>query len=231
MTQSFPWSTAASTASASRPVGVRLCETCNAAAAIPAPVRASVTCAVAGFGDPAASLPSASVTVFLTVSVAAAAAADDVPDVSASGPAVPVSVDPGAAAAGASADVAPVAGPDGPGCAPGDVPLTHPAKPAASAAAAMAAVNRRAALGRPTALVVAARLTAAGLADEAPAVEFCRWSGVSRMSAILPCPQVPASCWDLRDPGRQGAAGGVPRPRPPRNQGGRQAGFLSLGTR
>ena len=74
MTQSPPWRTAASMASASSPVGVLLCETSSAAGSIPAPTKASVTWAVAGFGAAAANLPSASATDWRTVSVAPAPA-------------------------------------------------------------------------------------------------------------------------------------------------------------
>lgn len=211
-------------ASASRPVGVRLCETCNAAGAIPAPVSASVTCAVAGFGDPPASLPRASVTVFLAASVAAAAAAaGGCPYVSASCPAVPVS--------GAAALVSDAAGPvpatgslvD---AAPGPVPLAQPERLATSAAAAVAATNRRAvpyratpgtvaagsmAPGTTAAESMAAGSTAAGstaavLADEAPAVEFCRWSGLSRMVSFCHAAWPP-----LRNLGGQCTAGGCRR--------------------
>jgi hypothetical protein len=188
-------------ASASRPVGVRLCDTCNAAGAIPAPVRASVTWAVAGFGEPAASRPSASVTVCVTVSVAAASAsvAEGAPLVPAPGSAAPLSGAAGPATADdAAVDAAAVACSDAPGWTWG-VPPTQPDKPATSAAATVAANKQRAAVGQTVGAVAvpaadaragaagagteagAAGTEAARAADTAPAVVFCRLSGVSRI--------------------------------------------------
>ncbi len=77
MTQSEPWRTPASMASASSPVGVRLSETSRAAAGIPAPVSASVTWAVAGFGVPAARRLSASARVCFKALIPGSASAGD----------------------------------------------------------------------------------------------------------------------------------------------------------
>ncbi len=192
-------------ASASRPVGVRLWETCNADGAMPAPVRASATCAVAGFGDPAASRPKAFVTVFLTASVAAAAgpAVDCPGDGFASGPAVAVSVVNGFVPVPMAVEAA-VAGPVAPGWTTDGTPPTHPDKAAAKAPPAIAATRRRAALPE-----------AEGAADAAPADWFCRWSGVVRMGVILPCGPAAAS-----QPGRAGRGRGVPLSCPPRKPRG-----------
>lgn len=186
---------------------MRLCETSNAAAAIPAPVRASETCAVAGFGDPAANLPNASVTVFLVLSVAAAAAAADaVPDVSASGPAAFV--------AGAADRASVAAGPaeaavDG---AADNVPLTQPDKPAASAVAATAANNRRAALGGATPGAPAPGMLAGGLSGEAPPVGLCRWSGVCRMVSFCHAAWSGSATW--AGSARPGGAAPLPAKEP-----------------
>lgn len=206
MTQSPPSSTEASMASASSPVGVRLCETCNAAGGMPAPVRASVTCAVAGFGDPAASLPRASVTVFRTASVAAASGfAADCPAVGAAGgPAEGASAVTGLVAVPAS-DEAAVVGSDVPGWTPGGTPPTHPDRASARAVPATAGTRRRAAWPN-----------AEGAADDAPAIWFCRWSGVVRMVSF--CHVVRQRVHNL---GGQGAAGGCRGPARPGNQGER----------
>jgi hypothetical protein len=193
-------------ASASSPVGVRLWETCNAAGAMPAPVRASVTWAVAGFGDPAASRPRASVTVFLTVSVAAASgpAAGCPPDVSAGVGAASASAVAGPEEEPAVAGVA-VAGSAAPGWTIDGVPPTHPAKAAASAAPETAATRQR-----------AARTKTEGADTDPRATGFCRWSGVVRMVSFCHVVRQPA-----HNPGGQGAAGGVPRSCPPGKPGGR----------
>lgn len=195
-------------ASASRPVGVRLWETCKAAGSTPAPVRASVTCAVAGLGDPAASRPRASVTVFLTVSVAAAGPSVSCPPVvPANGPAG-ASDDPGpvdeAALGDAAVGAAAVAGSAAPGWAPG-TPPTQPDKRATSAAAVMAASTRCAARGR----------EAEGAAEDAPALLFCRWSGLVRMLSFCHVVRRPFTAWAGR-----ARPGGVPRPCPPRDPRG-----------
>lgn len=217
-------------ASASRPVGVRLCETCNAVGAIPAPVRASVTCAVAGFGDPAASLASVSVTVFLAPSVTAAAAAADAA-VSAGGPPAPAPVAAGPAGP-AGADAAVVEGPPsaGPvvgavvsGRAPDSVPPTQPDKAAISTVAATATNNRRAAPGRATPGAAVAGRSVAGPTDEGPAVGFRRWSEVCRM---VPFCHVAWSRLRARGgqcaPGADSAQpGGVPLHCPPGGRGNR----------
>jgi hypothetical protein len=88
--QSAPCSTADSMASAASPVGVRLADTSRTAGATPAPVRASVTWAVAGLGAAAARRFSASVTVCFTAAVAGSAAAVVGDGPAAPGPAVAV---------------------------------------------------------------------------------------------------------------------------------------------
>lgn len=182
-------------ASASRPVGVRLCETCNAAGSTPAPVRASVTCAVAGLGDPAASRAKASVTVFLTLSVAAAGLSVSCPpDVSASGPAG-VSEEPGPV--GKAVGDAAVAGSAAPDWGPG-TPPTQPDKAATSAAPVMAASTRCAATCR----------EAEGAAGDAPAVLFCRWSGLVRMVSFCHVVRRPFTAWAGR--ARPGGAAVLP---------------------
>lgn len=175
-------------ASASRPVGVRLCDTSSTPGAIPAPVSASVTWAVAGLGVPAASLPSASVTVCLTVSVAARAATAPVseaagrPEVSARGSAAPGSGVPvprfEPAAAGPAADGTASAAP---GWFSDGVLFTQPDRDTAKAATAMDASRERAVRRN----ISGPSLCAAGqAADEAPAVEICRCSRVCRMQSF-----------------------------------------------
>jgi hypothetical protein len=87
-------------ASASNPVGVRLADTSRTAGATPAPVRASVTWAVAGLAVAAARRFRASVTVCFTAAVAGSSAG-----VVGDGPAVP-----GPAETAASAPVPAVPG-------------------------------------------------------------------------------------------------------------------------
>lgn len=199
MTQSLPCSTDASMASASKPVGVRLWETWRTEGAMPAAVSASVTWAVAGFGDSAASAVSVLVTVCRTVSVAAtsAAGADGVPDVSASGSAVSVSVAAGTALVADLADGAGV-----PDWTAGNVAPTQPVRPATSSTAAVAS-GKRPAAGPPT------EVEAAGMA---PAVDFCRWSGVRRMVSFCHGPQ--RWFYSLDGQGTAGGADALPAQEP-----------------
>jgi hypothetical protein len=191
MTQSPPWRTAASMASASRPVGVRLCDTSSTPGAIPAPVSASVTWAVAGLGVPAASLPSASVTVCLAVSVTAWAAAAPVPgaagrpEVSARGSAAPVSGVPVPAGEPAmaepAADGAAAAASAGPGWFSDGVLFTQLDRDRAKAAPVITASRRRVVRRS----ISGQSLCEAGQAgDEAPAVKICRCSRVCRMQSF-----------------------------------------------
>src|SRR6478735_3673114 len=112
---------------------------------MPAPVNASLTCAVAGFGVPVASFANVSVTVRLTLSVAAVPAADVAPpDVLAI--ASPAGVLPSRAAPDGCAGAAAVGVKD-PSLPPtkglfAAGPAAHPAKSAARAAHVSAAPAR-----------------------------------------------------------------------------------------